>query len=275
VGPLLTPRSPSPTRLQTRLQGRSVRNIPPVRRVPTDVNVEIFSDVVCPWCAVGKRRFETALRSFAHAEEIDVVWRAFELDPDAPVRREGDYADRLARKYGMSRQQAETANKRLTDTAAAEGLDFHFERAQPGNTFDAHRLLHYARSAGAGIQDALKERLFVAYFTEGAPIGETETLVRVAVDVGLDEEASRAVLAGDEFSEEVRADEREAVGLGVTGVPFFVVDGKFGIPGAQDSDTILRVLDQAWAKAHPEETALTTIDDTTGGNACEDGACAV
>ncbi len=239
------------------------------------MKVEIFSDVVCPWCAVGKRRFEAALRSFSHADEIDVVWRAFELDPDVPAEREGDYADRVARKYGMSRQQAETANRRMTATAAAEGLDFHFDRARPGNTFDAHRLLHFALSAGPGVQDALKERLFFAYFTEGAAIGDVETLVGLAVDVGLDEQASRAVLAGDEFAEEVRGDEREANRIGVTGVPFFVVDGKFGIPGAQDSDAILRVLDQAWAKAHPAETALTTIPDTSGGNPCEDGACAV
>jgi predicted DsbA family dithiol-disulfide isomerase len=220
------------------------------------MQVEIFSDVICPWCAVGKRRFEAALRQFEHADEIDVVWRSYELDPHAPVRREGDYVDLLARKYGMTREQAVTANERLTATAAAEGLDFHFEHARSGNTFDAHRLLHYAWEAGSGLQDALKERLFVAYFTEGAAIGEPETLVRLAAEVGLDAQECAAILASDRYADEVRADEREAIELGVTGVPFFVVDGKFAIPGAQDADTILSVLQRAWTKGHPIEAAV-------------------
>jgi predicted DsbA family dithiol-disulfide isomerase len=238
------------------------------------VLVEIFSDVVCPWCAIGKRRFEAALGRFDHAEEIEVVWRAFELDPKAPRRREGDQADRLAKKYGMTRQQAQEANERLTAAAAREGLDFHFERAQAGNTFDAHRLLHYARSAGPGVQDALKERLLVAYFTEGEAIGDLETLWRLATEVGLDPSVCSDILAGDRYAEEVRSDERAALELGVTGVPFFVVDGKFAIPGAQDPDTMLDVLNRAWGKAHPLEVVVrdrTTIDET----ACEGDSCAV
>jgi len=233
--------------------------------------VEIFSDVVCPWCAVGKRRFEAALGQFEHADEIDVVWRAYELDPNAPARREGDYVDRLARKYGMSRERAVAANERLTAVAAAEGLDFHFERARSGNTFDAHRLLHYAREAGPGLQDAFKERLFLAYFTEGAAIGEPEVLVRLAAEVGLEPQECADILAGDRYTDEVRADEREALELGVTGVPFFVVDGKFGILGAQDAETILSVLERAWTKAHPREVAVMSAD----GAVCEGDSCAV
>jgi predicted DsbA family dithiol-disulfide isomerase len=236
------------------------------------VQVEIFSDVVCPWCAIGKRRFEAALGRFEHADEIDVVWRAFELDPNAPTRREGDNADRLAKKYGMTRQQALEASERLTKAAAAEGLDFHFEHAQSGNTFDAHRLLHYARSAGPGLQDALKERLLVAYFTDGAAIGEPETLLRLAAEVGLDPVECADILASDRYADEVRADEREALELGVTGVPFFVVDGKFGIPGAQDPDTILAVLRQAWTRAHPLEVVSSGATD---GVVCEGDSCAV
>jgi predicted DsbA family dithiol-disulfide isomerase len=236
------------------------------------MKVEIFSDVVCPWCAVGKRRFESALTRFEHADEIDVVWRAYELDPRAPIRREGDYAERLAQKYGMTREQAVAANERLTATAADEGLEFHFELAQPGNTFDAHRLLHYALEAGPGFQDALKERLFTAYFTEGAPIGEPETLVRLATEVGLDGKECADILAGDRYADDVRSDERQAFELGVTGVPFFVVDGKFGIPGAQDADTILTVLRQAWTKAHPLEMA---VPSGTEGLVCEGDSCAV
>jgi predicted DsbA family dithiol-disulfide isomerase len=238
------------------------------------MQVDIFSDVVCPWCSVGNRRFEAALSRFEHADEIDVVWRAYELDPQAPAVREGDYADRLSRKYGMSRPQAASAIERLTATAAAEGLDFHFERARPGNTFDAHRLLHYARAVGPGVQDALKERLFSAYFTEGEAIGERATLVRLATEVGLDEGEVTDILAGDRYAEEVRADEREALELGVSGVPFFVVDGKFGIAGAQDADTILNVLERAWAKAHPLEM-VTVPADGEGPAACEGDSCPI
>jgi len=235
------------------------------------MQVDIFSDVVCPWCAVGKRRFEAALGQFEHADEIDVVWKAYELDPQAPARREGDYVGRLARKYGMSREQAAAANDRLTATAASDGLDFHFERVQPGNTFDAHRLLHYAREAGSGLQDALKERLFVAYFTEGAPIGEPETLVCLASEVGLDAQVCVDILASDRYGDEVRADESEALELGVTGVPFFVVDGKFGIPGAQDALTILGVLRRAWSKGHLPEMVV----EPSGDAVCEGDSCSV
>jgi predicted DsbA family dithiol-disulfide isomerase len=239
------------------------------------MKVEIFSDVVCPWCAVGKRRFEAALSRFEHADDIDVVWRAYELDPSAPARRDGDYLDRLARKYGMSRDQAATATARLTTTAAAEGLDFHFEHVQPGNTFNAHRLLHYAREAGPGLQDALKERLFLAYFTEGAPVGDTDTLVRLAGEVGLDTRECAEILEGDRYTDEVRADEREALDLGVNGVPFFVVDGKFGIPGAQDADTILNVLERAWTKAHPLEMVTVPAKAGDDGAACDGDSCAL
>jgi predicted DsbA family dithiol-disulfide isomerase len=232
------------------------------------MKVEIFSDVVCPWCAVGKRRFEAAAERFEHGDELEVVWRAYELDPHAPVTREGDYSERLARKYGMTREQAVKANDSLTALAAAEGLDFRFDQARPGNTFDAHRLLHYARESGAGLQDALKERLFTAYFTEGAAIGETETLVRLAGEVGLDPDECAAVLSGDRYGAQVRADESEALELGVTGVPFFVVDGRFAIPGAQDADTILSVLRRAWLKAHPLEMAVVPATGTCEGDSC-------
>jgi predicted DsbA family dithiol-disulfide isomerase len=251
-----------------------LRNNPVIRQVPLGMQVEIFSDVVCPWCAIGKRRFEAALEQFEHADEVDVVWRAYELDPGAPPRREGDYVDRLATKYGMTREQARAANDRMTAAAAAEGLEFHFERVQPGNTFGAHRLLHYARDAGAGLQDALKERLFVAYFTEGAAIGEAETLVRLATDVGLDTQECEEILAGDRYAAETRGDEREALDLGVTGVPFFVIDKTFGIPGAQDGSVLVNVLERAWEKAHPLVEVVPT-GGITGHGHCEGDSCAV
>jgi predicted DsbA family dithiol-disulfide isomerase len=234
------------------------------------MQVEIFSDVVCPWCAIGKRRLETALARFEHADEVEVVWRAYELDPSAPVRRDGDYFERLARKYGMSRERAEAASAGLTTMAAAEGLDFRFDRAQPGNTFDAHRLLRYAHEAGPGLQGALAERLFTAYFTEGAPIGDPASLLAAATAVGLDPAECAEILAGDRYAEAVRADERAAHDLEVTGVPFFVIDGRFAIPGAQDADTVLRVLERAWAKSHPVEVVV-----PDAGAACEGESCAI
>ncbi len=230
--------------------------------------MEVFSDVVCPWCAVGKRRLEAALARFEHGDEVEVVWRAYELDPGAPAVREGDYAERLARKYHLTREQAVAANEHLRAMGTAEGLTFNFDRARPGNTFDAHRLMHYARASGAGYQDALYERLFVAYFAEGEPIGDPETLVRLAAEVGLDPAGAAGVLAGDRYAEEVRAEERAAMELGVSGVPFFVVDGRFAIPGAQDADTILGVLERAWAKAHPLEIAVPSGDDSCAGDSC-------
>jgi predicted DsbA family dithiol-disulfide isomerase len=235
------------------------------------MKVEIFSDVVCPWCAVGKRRFESALERFEHADEISVVWRAFELDPSAPARREGDHFDRMASKFNMTREQAISANETMTATGADVGLDFHFERAQSGNTFDAHRLLHYAQEAGPGVQDALKERLFLAYFSEGAAIGEPETLIALATEVGLDAGECADILASDRYAREVRADEREAAELGVTGVPFFVIDRQFGIPGAQDADTILSVLQRAWTNAHP----LEMVAVPSSSPVCEGDSCAI
>jgi predicted DsbA family dithiol-disulfide isomerase len=217
------------------------------------VKVEVFSDLVCPWCAVGKRRLAAALETFEHGDEVEVIWRSYELDPGAPSEREGDYVERLARKYAMTRAQAERANDQMTAMAAAEGLDFHFEKVRPGNTFDAHRLMHYAGSISPQKADALKEHLFLAYFTEGAPIGHRDTLRAAASSVGLDDDDVVEVLDGDRFSDQVRTDEREAQELGVSGVPFFVIDGRFAVPGAQDVETLRRALERAWTRSHPLE----------------------
>src|SRR3981081_693965 len=186
------------------------------------MKIEIWSDVVCPWCYIGKRRFESALAQFSHRDDVEVMWRSFELDPSAPALRTGDNAERLAAKYGMSQQQAIDSQDRLTQMAAQEGLAFRFDLSQSGNTFDAHRLLHLA--AEHGLQDDAKERLFRAYFSEGEPIGDAETLVRLVAEVGVPSAEAQAVLASAKYTEEVRADEREATELGINGVPFFVVD---------------------------------------------------
>ncbi|MBW3615225.1 MAG: DsbA family oxidoreductase, partial [Actinobacteria bacterium] len=161
------------------------------------MRVEIWSDVVCPWCYIGKRRFEEALARFAHRDEVEVVWRAFELDPAVPAVREGDYAERLAQKYGVAVREANEMIDQMTAAAAGEGLRFRFDIARPGNTFDAHRLLHLAAARGA--QDAVKERLLAATFVEGQPIGDRDTLVRLAGEAGLDPQEAGSVLESDEF----------------------------------------------------------------------------
>ena len=156
------------------------------------MDVEIWSDIACPWCYIGKRRFEAALARFEHRDEVRVTWRSFELDPSAPREREGDRAERLAEKYGMTLEQAQAAERQLTEAAAGEGLDFRFDIARSGRTFDGHRIIHLA--AEHGRQDAMKERLLRAYFTEGELIGDHETLVRLAAEVGLPEDEVRETL---------------------------------------------------------------------------------
>jgi len=218
------------------------------------LRVDVWSDIACPWCYVGKRRLEAALARFPHRDEVEIVWRAFELDPSAPRVREGggSYAERLAKKYRTPVAQAEAMIQRMTDVAAADGLDLRFDRVRPGNTFDAHRLLHLAGERGA--QDALKERLLRAYMTEGEAIGEPAVLARLATEVGLDADEVQGVLASDAYAEEVREDEREAAAMSISGVPFFVL-GRYGVSGAQTADLLLRGLEQAWAEvaAAPQE----------------------
>jgi predicted DsbA family dithiol-disulfide isomerase len=222
---------------------------PPVAR--SIVKVEIWSDVVCPWCYIGKRRFERGLAGFAHRDEVEVVWRSFELDPRAPRESDEDPVERLARKYGMTREAALDAHARVTGLAAQEGLTYRLDAARPANTFDAHRVLHLA--AERGVQAEAEERMFAAYFTEGRRLGDPETLVAVAAEAGVDEAAARDVVEGDAYAEAVAGDEREAGELGITGVPFFVIDRRYGVSGAQPAELIQRALEQAWADAHPAD----------------------
>jgi predicted DsbA family dithiol-disulfide isomerase len=211
------------------------------------LTVEIWSDVVCPWCYIGKRRFEAALETFEHADEVTVLWRSFELDQEAPKESEGTAAERLAAKYGMSIERAQTLHGEMTERAAAEGLEFRFDLARGGNTFDAHRLIHLA--ATYGHQAAAQERLMRAYFTEGEPISDHETLVRLLAEVGVDEAESRDVLSGERFSEDVREDELLAAQLGIQGVPFFVLDRRLGVSGAQPPEVLVQALQRGWDEA--------------------------
>jgi predicted DsbA family dithiol-disulfide isomerase len=195
---------------------------------------------------VGKRRLESALAQFEHADEVTVAWRSFELDPDAPAEREGELAGHLARKYGMPIEQARESQRGLTAMAATEGLEFRFDLARSGNTFDGHRLVHLA--AEHGRQEPTKERLMRAYFTEGRLISDPETLMALGTEVGLPPAEIEALLAGDRFADEVRADEHAAARLGVSGVPTFIVDRRVGVTGAQPPEMILQMLRQGWAR---------------------------
>lgn len=244
------------------------------------MKVEIWSDVACPWCYLGKRRFERAMESFEHKSDVELRWRSFELDPDAPAVKDGDPVQRLADKYRMSRAEAVAANDRLTGFATAEGLEYHLDKLRSGNTFDAHRLLHLA--AEKGIQGDVKERFLRGYFTETEPIGEHTTLACIAVDAGLDPDDVNDVLASDRYAEAVRADEAQAMAYGITGVPFFVLDGKYGVAGAQSSEVLLQALRQAWAAANPLTMLSTGTEDTGAddvvadeGGGCEGDSCAV
>jgi predicted DsbA family dithiol-disulfide isomerase len=229
------------------------------------VHVEIWSDIACPWCYVGKRRFEAALAAFEHRDDVEVTWRSFELDPSAPRERAVDGANHLAEKYGTSREEALAMQQRMTETAARHGLRFRFDIARGGNTFDAHRLLHLAAHHGA--QDALKERLMRAYLTEGEVIGDPAVLERLASDVGLPEDEVRDVLGTDGFAAEVRDDERTASSLGVRAVPFFVVDRAMGASGAQPPAALTDMLRQAWAASHPAMPVIAAAD-TCGIDGC-------
>jgi predicted DsbA family dithiol-disulfide isomerase len=219
------------------------------------LRVDVWSDIACPWCYVGKRRLEAAIGRMAGTGQVDVVWRAFELDPRAPrVQPRGStYAERLARKYGTSLAEADAMIRRMTSIAAADGLAFRFDLARPGNTFDVHRLLHLAREHG--VQGALKERLFRAYLTDGEPIGDPTSLARIAPETGLDRDEVGRVLASDAYANEVRADEEEARRLGIRAVPFFVLGGVYGVGGAQPVEVLCQALVTAMAEALPEPRA--------------------
>ena len=216
------------------------------------MHVEIWSDIACPWCYVGRRRFEAALASFEHRDEVRVTWRSFELDPGAPRTREVDGADHLARKYGTSREQALAMHANMTAVAAAEGLEFRFDIARGGNTFDAHRLVHLA--AEHELQDQMQERLFRAYLGEGVPIGEPAALEPLATEVGVPAAEVRDVLHSDRFAEGVRDDERDAAALGITAVPFFAVDRAIGVSGAHPSELLGKVLLKGWEQARSGAT---------------------
>ena len=215
--------------------------------------VEVWSDLVCSWCYLGKRRLEQALEGFEHGDRVDVVWRSFELEPDAPTAP-ADLSSQLVARYGMSARDVAERNERMTALGAEAGLVYRLDIARLGNTFDAHRLVHMARRSG--LQAEANERLLRAYFSEGQAISDRDTLVELAAEAGLDAERARAALEDGSCAADVRDDEREAAELGITGVPFFVLHHRYAVSGAQPADLLLAALERAWAD---------TMADAEGG----------
>jgi predicted DsbA family dithiol-disulfide isomerase len=217
------------------------------------MQVEIWSDIVCPWCYIGKRRFEAALSSFEHADEIDVTCRSYELNPDSPAGFHGSEIEYLAAHKGIPADQAASMLGQVTGIAASVGLEYRFDRVQHANTFDAHRVVHLAEADGHGYD--MVERLFRGYFVEGEALSEITTLARLAGDAGLDADATLVALADGDGTDDVRADEAQAAAYGITSVPFFVLDEKYGVAGAQEPEVLLQVLEQAWAERNDPDSA--------------------
>ena len=208
------------------------------------MQVEIWSDVICPWCYIGKRRFETALANFAQRDSVNVIWRSFELDPKSPQQYAETLEEMLSRKYSVTMQEAAAMNERVSLLAKEVGLEYRLNIARPGNTFDAHRLLHFAAARQQG--DRATERVMHAYFSEALPVGDRIALAKLAPEFGISESDAREMLASDAYGDAVRADETRAAELGISGVPFFVIDGKVGISGAQPVEVFVQALEQAW-----------------------------
>ena len=232
--------------------------------------IEVWSDVVCPWCYIGKRRLEKALAAFEHGDEVEVRWRSFQLDPGAPTEPTEPTATMLARKYGQSPAGARQMQDRVEAVAAEEGLLFRLADTLHLNTVAAHRVIHLAlQQGGTRLQGQVKEALLDAYFVQARNVADHQVLRDVAVGAGLDAVAVDDLLAGDQLTDEVWADAEQARAYGATGVPFFVVDQRYGVSGAQPVEVFSELLDRAWADSHP---AIALVG---GGDVCGPDGCAI
>jgi len=237
------------------------------------MKIEVWSDFVCPFCYIGKRRLEEALSMFPHRNKVELEFRSFELDPNSPTEQNKNIHEVLAAKYGVPVEEAKRMNEGVGEQARSVGLTFNFEQMVPTNTFDAHRLAHYAKTEG---KDAsLTEVLLKAYFTDSMKLSDKSTLADLAEAVGLDREKALSVLNDENaFADEVRDDERTAQQIDVRGVPFFVINQKYAISGAQAPETFLGALEKVWQ----EENSSPILQDLSGdadGASCEDGNCAI
>jgi predicted DsbA family dithiol-disulfide isomerase len=216
-------------------------------RLVRSVRIEVWSDVVCPWCYIGKRRLEAALERFPHRDDVEVVWRSFQLDPGIPEGETHETLPALAARFGRPVEDVRGMMRHVEETAAGEGLHYDLANGISGNTLLAHEVLHLA--AERGLQGAVAERLLHAHFAEGRSVFDVDSLAALAGEVGLDDAEVRAALADHRYRPAVRDDIRTARELGVNGVPFFVVDGRYGASGAQPADLLLQLLERAWAEA--------------------------
>ncbi|WP_145711402.1 DsbA family oxidoreductase [Chitinophaga japonensis] len=228
------------------------------------MKVEIWSDVMCPFCYIGKRRFENALQQFPHKDQVEVVWKSFQLNPDMPATVEQNIHEYLAEHKGWTVEYARQVNSQVTTMAADAGLQYNFDKAVVANSFDAHRFSHLAAKHGKG--DAAEEALFKAYFTEGKNIADRQVLAQLGAGIGLDATEVSTALASNDYAAEVRRDVEEAAALGARGVPFFVIDRKYAVSGAQPEELFLEALQQSFTEQ--EQT------DAVNGEACSiDGNC--
>ncbi|WP_028545362.1 DsbA family oxidoreductase [Paenibacillus taiwanensis] len=233
------------------------------------MKVEIWSDYMCPFCYIGKRRFEEALDQFPHKDKVEVIYRSFELDPEAARDVDYDVHTMLSKKYNMSVQEAKAMNDNITEQAKSVGLTYHFDTMVLSNSFDAHRLTHFA--AQHGKMREMNEALFRAVFTDSKHIGNHDVLSDLAVSVGLERAAVAEVLGGDQFAQAARFDEQLAGRLGIRAVPFFVLNEKYGISGAQPTEAFAEQLLKAWNESAAQEG----LAGSNAGDSCADGACSI
>lgn len=240
------------------------------------MKIDIWSDYACPFCYIGKRRLEHALSQFPDRDKVEVVFRSFQLDPNASVKGNKDIHDMLAAKYGMTREKAKAMNEQLAEQARGVELEFNFDTIIPTNTFDSHRLSHYASAKGKAAE--MTERLLRAYFTDSLHLGDREVLAGLAAEVGLDAAEAAAMLESDAYADQVNADIAEGQRLNITGVPFFVFNNKYAVSGAQPGPVFSEVLDTVWA----EESSAPVLQvvgkpksQTDDADGCDDGSCSI
>lgn len=233
------------------------------------LKVQIWSDIMCPFCYIGKRRIEEALSQFEHKEAVAIEWKSFELDAHFTPSSNDNLAEHLADKYGRDINWAQTMLDNMTQNAKTAGLDFHFEKAVLANSHNAHRLLHLAKKHQ--LANELEEQLFKAYLTDGKDLNNLNTLAELGIAVGLDAEAVAQVLHSNAYSNEVKQDIQEAGAIGVQGVPFFVFDNKYTISGAQPSTAFLQTLEKVWQEGQ-FDSKITLVNSTTE-NSCDINGC--
>lgn len=239
------------------------------------MKIEIWSDYLCPFCYIGKRRLESALNQFTYKDEVELIFRSFELNPHAKKKMDGNIHEIIAKKYGISVEQAKVSNNQIVEQAKAVGLNYNFDDLVPTNTFDAHRLSHYAKTKGKA--NALSERILKAYFVEALNISDHKTLARLAGEIGLDSDDALKVLDSGQYGDEVRKDEENASRLRISGVPYFVFNNQYAVSGAQPPELFLEVLDRVRKEEVSSEVIEGTIQDNKNVNegSCSDGKCEI